>query len=134
MPTLRVQFVVVLMLSFAGCGSVSTSPFPDAADIERVKFKGEDGSDSKAVTIEKEEWRTISQAMLPAYRDANPANWEMYGDIQITLKNGTQITVCPMGGADPQATFAIGESRENLTYYICGSNIQLQKAMERVSR
>jgi hypothetical protein len=81
-------------------------PFPPLADIASMDLRSY-RSGFKIISAPKSTWKQILDAMRPAKFDAEPANWAMIGDLQLTLNSGGTQTVSLFHGEPGSGAFAI---------------------------
>jgi hypothetical protein len=69
--------------------------------------------------------------LQPAAVDNHPYKWEVLDyDLEVTLENGTVLTVWLFNMPTPPGAFAAGPTWEKRTYYRGGNSQRLREAIE----
>jgi hypothetical protein len=109
---------------------IAHRPLPNIEDIQSIEAIVDDTGGARVVfQVPRSHWHPIFSSLLPASRDADPAKWEVLGDLEIKLAGGDSFLVSLYSISDGLGAFSSGPTWEERVYYRGGSSADLEQAL-----
>jgi hypothetical protein len=134
-------FAVTALVAWVGCRDSRTAvvaPLPTLDHVQKVVARYFDAGAKRDFRFEVplDRLSSILGALQPATYDPRPANWEVLGELEMTLRSGRPFRVNLYSlspdkrvRSDQRGAFSAGETFERRTYYRGGTSSQLIEAL-----
>jgi hypothetical protein len=99
-------------------------PLPAVTDIKSIQvtfFLEGKGKDVR-FDLPQQYWKSLWNTLLPSRKDWLAANWLIFGDLDIKLKNGDNFRVTLYWPSEGAGAFSAGPTFESRSYYRGGNS------------